>query len=72
MYFDEPVREFLAVPNELNIIMAISGFLVITYYFTVGSPLAGCGSYCRRKPALGEWLFARAQGARGRISAARL
>ncbi|MDB5588569.1 MAG: nuoN [Devosia sp.] len=41
MYFDEPVREFMAVPNELNIIMAISGFLVITYYFTVGSPLAG-------------------------------
>ncbi|MET3897096.1 NADH-quinone oxidoreductase subunit N [Devosia sp. UYZn731] len=41
MYFDEPVRDFVAVPNELNIIMAISGFLVITYYFTVGSPLAG-------------------------------
>ena len=41
MYFDEPVREFQAVPNELNIIMAVSGFLVITYYFTVGSPLAG-------------------------------
>ena len=41
MYFDEPVREFQAVPNELNIIMAVSGFLIITYYFTVGSPLAG-------------------------------
>jgi NADH-quinone oxidoreductase subunit N len=41
MYFDEPVREFMAVPNELGIIMAISGFLVVTYYFTVGSPLAG-------------------------------
>jgi NADH-quinone oxidoreductase subunit N len=41
MYFDEPVRDFVAVPNELNIIMAISGFLVITYYFTVGSPIAG-------------------------------
>ena len=41
MYFDEPVREFQAVPSELNIIMAVSGFLIITYYFTVGSPLAG-------------------------------
>ena len=41
MYFDEPVRQFAAVPGELNIIMAISGFLVVTYYFTVGSPLAG-------------------------------
>ena len=40
MYFDEPVREFEAVPAELNIIMAVSGFLVVTYYFTVGSPLA--------------------------------
>ncbi|WP_375451058.1 NADH-quinone oxidoreductase subunit NuoN [uncultured Devosia sp.] len=40
MYFDPPLRQFVAVPNELNIIMAVSGFLVITYYFTVGSPLA--------------------------------
>ncbi|MET3925327.1 NADH-quinone oxidoreductase subunit NuoN [Devosia sp. 2618] len=40
MYFDEPVRQFEAVPAELNIIMGVSGFLVVTYYFTVGSPLA--------------------------------
>ena len=40
MYFDEPVHKFEAVPTELNIIMAVSGFLVITYYFTVGGPLA--------------------------------
>lgn len=40
MYFDEPQREFAVVPSELNIIMAVSGFLVVTYYFTVGSPLA--------------------------------
>ncbi len=40
MYFDEPVREFGAVPGELNIIMAVAGFLIVTYYFTVGSPLA--------------------------------
>src|SRR5688572_5722734 len=36
MYFDEPVRQFQAVPAELNIIMAVSGFLLVTYYFTVG------------------------------------
>lgn len=41
MYFDEPVREFAAVPGELTIIMAVSGFFVVTYYFTVGSWLAG-------------------------------
>ena len=40
MYFDEPTREFAAVPNELNVIMAVSGFLLVTYYFTVGAPLA--------------------------------
>ncbi|MEO5807177.1 NADH-quinone oxidoreductase subunit NuoN [Devosia sp.] len=40
MYFDEPKAKFAAVPNELTIIMAVSGFLVITYYFTVGGPLA--------------------------------
>ena len=40
MYFDAPVRHFLAVPAELNIIMGIAGFLMVTYYFTVGAPLA--------------------------------
>jgi NADH-quinone oxidoreductase subunit N len=40
MYFDEPTREFEAVPAELNIIMGVSGFLLVTYYFTVGGPLA--------------------------------
>ena len=40
MYFDEPVTEFAAVPRELTIVLAISGFLVITYFVTVGSPLA--------------------------------
>jgi NADH-quinone oxidoreductase subunit N len=40
MYFDEPKAEFQAVPGELNIIMAVFGFLIVTYYFTVGSPLA--------------------------------
>ncbi|MCS6758066.1 MAG: NADH-quinone oxidoreductase subunit NuoN [Candidatus Devosia euplotis] len=40
MYFDEPVGEFEAVPTEINIIMAVSGLLVATYYFTLGAPLA--------------------------------
>ncbi|HTM76860.1 MAG TPA: NADH-quinone oxidoreductase subunit N, partial [Devosia sp.] len=40
MYFDEPVHKFAAVPNEFNIVMAVTGFLVITYYFTIGNPLA--------------------------------
>ncbi|MDV3250816.1 NADH-quinone oxidoreductase subunit NuoN [Devosia sp. BK] len=39
MYFDEPKSTFAAVPNELNIIIAVSAFLIVTYYFTVGSAL---------------------------------
>jgi NADH-quinone oxidoreductase subunit N len=39
MYFDEPKATFIAVPNELNIILGASAFLVVTYYFTVGSVL---------------------------------
>jgi NADH-quinone oxidoreductase subunit N len=41
MYFDEPVQQFAAVPGELRFVMAIVGFLVVTYYLTVGAPLAG-------------------------------
>jgi len=40
MYFDEPNLEFAAVPGELGVVMAISGFLILTYYLTVGGPLA--------------------------------
>ncbi|GHA10580.1 NADH-quinone oxidoreductase subunit N [Devosia pacifica] len=40
MYFDDPVARFEKVPGELTAIMAISGFLLVTYYFTVGGPLA--------------------------------
>ena len=40
MYFDEPVREFEVVPSELGIIIGLVGFVIVTYYFTVGSPLA--------------------------------
>ncbi len=39
MYFDEPVQEFAAVPAELGIVMAGIGFLVVTYFVTVGAPL---------------------------------
>src|SRR5690554_6868027 len=40
MYFDEPTATFESVPSELNIIMGVTGFLLVTYYFTVGAPLA--------------------------------
>ncbi len=40
MFFDEPVQKFAAVPNELRFIMAVSGFLIVTYFLTIGSPLA--------------------------------
>ena len=40
MYFDEPVAEFEAVPRELTIVTAVAVFFVVTYYLTVGSPLA--------------------------------
>ncbi len=40
MYFDEPKLKFAGVPGELNFTMAITGFLIVTYYLTVGSPLS--------------------------------
>ena len=39
MYFDEPVAKFAAVPGELSVVMAGAGFLIVTYYVTVGRPL---------------------------------
>lgn len=39
MYFDEPVAKFAAVPGELSVVMAGIGFLIVTYFVTVGSPL---------------------------------
>ncbi|MEQ1768523.1 MAG: NADH-quinone oxidoreductase subunit NuoN [Devosia sp.] len=39
MYFDEPVGDFAAAPVELTGVMAISGFVVVTYYVTIGKPL---------------------------------
>ncbi|WP_055049217.1 NADH-quinone oxidoreductase subunit NuoN [Devosia sp. A16] len=39
MYFDEPVAKFAAVPGELKVVMAGIGFLIVTYFVTVGSPL---------------------------------
>lgn len=40
MYFDEPVQEFAAIPGELRFVMGVTGVLVVTYYLTVGAPLA--------------------------------
>lgn len=40
MFFDEPNQQFAAVPGELRFVMLVSGFLVVTYYLTVGAPLA--------------------------------
>lgn len=39
MYFDEPVAKFAGVPGELSVVMAGIGFLIVTYFVTVGSPL---------------------------------
>ena len=39
MYFDEPVTEYAAVPVELTAIIAVVGFLIVTYFVTVGVPL---------------------------------
>jgi NADH-quinone oxidoreductase subunit N len=40
MYFDEPKSEFAAVPRELTLVMGAATFLVVTYFVTVGGPLA--------------------------------
>jgi len=40
MYFDEPVQQFATVPGELKFVMAVSGFLVVSYFLTVAGPLA--------------------------------
>ncbi|MBN9309659.1 NADH-quinone oxidoreductase subunit NuoN [Devosia sp.] len=39
MYFDEPVAKYAAVPGELTVVMAGIGFLIVTYFVTVGAPL---------------------------------
>jgi NADH-quinone oxidoreductase subunit N len=39
MYFDEPTTEFATVPSELMAVMALAGFLIVTYFVTVGAPL---------------------------------
>jgi len=41
IYFDEPKLKFAGVPGELTFTMALSTFLIVTYYVTVGSPLSG-------------------------------
>jgi len=39
MYFDEPQLKFAAVPGELTVVLAGVGFLLVTYFVTVGAPL---------------------------------
>lgn len=36
MYFDEPVHSYAVPAIELRAIIALTGFLILTYYFTVG------------------------------------
>ncbi|MCD7060911.1 NADH-quinone oxidoreductase subunit NuoN [Pelagibacterium xiamenense] len=40
MYFDEPTQTFALPAIELRVVIALTGFLVITYYFTIGAPLS--------------------------------
>lgn len=40
MYFDAPTQTFALPAVELRVVMALAGFLVVTYYFTVGAPLS--------------------------------
>lgn len=39
MYFDEPEASYAAPAVELNVVMGVTGFLVLSYYFTIGGPL---------------------------------
>ncbi|HWA18786.1 MAG TPA: NADH-quinone oxidoreductase subunit NuoN [Devosia sp.] len=39
MYFDEPVAEYQAVPVELNVVMALGGLAIVTYFVTLGVPV---------------------------------
>ncbi|HHB83617.1 MAG TPA: NADH-quinone oxidoreductase subunit NuoN [Devosia sp.] len=45
MYFDEPENDFSPVPGELTFVMAIAGFLIVTYYLTVGRPLVDAANF---------------------------
>jgi len=45
MYFDEPNNEFEKIPGELGFVMAITGFLVLSYFLTVGSPLVDAANF---------------------------
>ncbi len=40
MYFDEPTRDYAVPAIEIRAVVALTGFLIVTYYFTVGAPLA--------------------------------
>jgi NADH-quinone oxidoreductase subunit N len=48
MYFDEPVREFAPVSADLGVVMGGVGFLVVTYFITVGAPLTAAAAIAAR------------------------
>ncbi len=39
MYVYEPEQQFIKAQPELRFIMALSGFLILTYYFSIAAPL---------------------------------
>jgi NADH-quinone oxidoreductase subunit N len=45
MYFDEPQLKYAAVPGELTVVMAGVGFLLVTYFVTVGAPLTAAARF---------------------------
>ena len=45
MYFEEPQLKYAAVPGELTVVMAGVGFLLVTYFATVGAPLTAAARF---------------------------
>ncbi len=39
MYFDEPTASYAVPAVELRVVIALTGFLILTYYVTVGPAL---------------------------------
>lgn len=44
MYFDEPNHQFITTPNELNVVIVLSGFLIVAYAIIVAGPLKDIAS----------------------------
>jgi NADH-quinone oxidoreductase subunit N len=45
MYFDEPIGKFATIPGELLVVMGGIGFLIVTYFVTVGAPLTAAARF---------------------------